>query len=61
MNGKLFFGNQKEFFIMAAGKEPELLRKIHLGSPVYGTPVAANGVLFVASQRYLWAVEKKGD
>lgn len=55
-DGKLFFGNKKEFYVMAAGKEPKMLAAIHLGSPVYSTPVAANGVLYVASQRYLWAV-----
>jgi outer membrane protein assembly factor BamB len=60
-DGKLFFGNQKDFYIMAAGKEPKILSKIRLGSPVYSTPVVANGLLYIASQRYLWAVEKKAD
>jgi outer membrane protein assembly factor BamB len=57
-DGKLFFGNKKDFYIMAAGKEPKLLSKIHLGSGIYSTPIAANGVLYVASQHYLWAVQK---
>jgi outer membrane protein assembly factor BamB len=60
-DGKLYFGNQKLFYIMAAGKEPKILSKIRLGAPVFSTPVAANGVLYVASERYLWAVEKKKD
>lgn len=55
-DGKLFFGTQKEFFIMAAGKEPKVLSRVRLGSPVYSTPIAANGVLYAASQHYLWAV-----
>lgn len=55
-DGKVFFGNQKEFYILAAGMQPRLLSCIRLGSAVYSSPIVANGVLFVASQRYLWAV-----
>jgi outer membrane protein assembly factor BamB len=55
-DGKLFFGTKKAFWIMAAGKEPKVLNEVHLGSPVYSTPIAADGVLYVASQQYLWAV-----
>ena len=57
-DGKLYLGTKKQFFILAAGRQPKLLSKISLGSPVYSTPIAANGVLYVASQRYLWAVRK---
>jgi outer membrane protein assembly factor BamB len=57
-DSKLYFGNQKDFYIMAAGKESKILDKIRLGSAVFSTPVAANGVVYVASQKYLWAVEK---
>ena len=56
-DGKLYFGNQKMFYVMAAGREPKLLSEIKLGNPMYTTPVAANGVLYVASQHYLWAVQ----
>ncbi len=55
-DGKLYFGNQKEFFILAAGKEPKVLCRTRLGSPVYSTPIAANGTLYAASQHYLWAL-----
>lgn len=58
-DGKLYFGNQKMFYVLAAGREPKLLSEIKLGNPMYTTPVAANGVLYVASQHYLWAVQKK--
>ena len=58
-DGKVYLGTQKSFFVFAAGREKRLLHEIHLGSPVYATPIAANGVLYIASQRYLWAVETK--
>jgi outer membrane protein assembly factor BamB len=58
-DGKLFFGTKKDFYVMAAGREPRLLSKIGLGSPIYSTPIAANGVLYVAAQNYLWAVRKQ--
>jgi len=58
-DGKLYFGSQKMFYVMAAGREPKLLSEIKLGNPMYTTPVVANGVLYVASQHYLWAVENK--
>ena len=60
-DGKVFFGNQKEFFVMAAGRQARLLSKTRLGSAVYSTPIVANGVLYVASQHYLWAVCQPKD
>jgi outer membrane protein assembly factor BamB len=56
-DGKVYLGNQKALWIFAAGKELRLLGEIHLGSPVYCTPVVANGVLYVATHRYMWAVK----
>ncbi len=55
-DGKLFFGNKRAYYIMAAGREPKVLFQTRLGAPVYTTAVAANGTVYVASQRYLWAV-----
>jgi len=44
---------------MAAGREPKVLCRVRLGSPVYSTPIVARGVVYVASQQYLWAVQKR--
>lgn len=55
-DGKLYFGTQKDFWVMAEGPEAKVLSRLRLGAPMYSTPVAANGVLYIASQRYLWAV-----
>ena len=43
--------------VLKAGKEARRLAEIRLGSQVRSTPVVSDGVLYVASQRYLWAVE----
>ena len=55
-DGKIYCGNKKELTIMAQGRQAHVLARIPLGSAIYGSPIAARGVLYVASQRYLWAV-----
>jgi len=54
---KIFVGTRRNFCVLAAGKEERLLHEIRLGTQVRSTPTVANGVLFIASQRYLWAVQ----
>ncbi len=55
-DGKIYLGTKRDFYVLAAGKTPKVLSRIYLGSPAYSTAIAANGVVYVASQRYLWAV-----
>jgi hypothetical protein len=43
---------------LAAGRELKVLSEIRLGAPAYSTAVAANGVVYVTSQKYLWAVRQ---
>ena len=57
VDGKVFVGTRKGLCVLAAGRDPKVLATIRLGSPIRSMPVAADGTLFVASQRYLWAVE----
>jgi len=56
-DGKLYFGNKRGFYILAAGRELKLLSTLRMSAPVCSTPIAANGVLYVASNRYLWAAQ----
>jgi outer membrane protein assembly factor BamB len=56
-DGKLFFGNRRSLYVMAEGREARLLQTVRMPAPVYSTPIAANGALYVACNRYLWAAE----
>jgi len=58
-DGKAYLGTKKHLYVFAQGPKTKLLGKIRLGSAIYSTPIAANGVLYVASQRELWAVSAK--
>ena len=57
VDGKVFVGTRKGLCVLAAGKYPKELATVRLGSAVRSIPVAANGTLYVASQRYVWAIE----
>lgn len=55
-DGKVYLPTEKHFHVLAAGPTMKLLNKLSLGAPSWSTPVAAHGTLYVASQKYLWAV-----
>jgi outer membrane protein assembly factor BamB len=57
-DGKVYIGDEDgDLAVFAASKEKKLLSETNLGAPVYSTPVVANGVLYVASNRHLFAFE----
>jgi outer membrane protein assembly factor BamB len=57
-DGKVYIGTRRgHFWILAAGKEKKVISEIKLDGPMHATPVAANGVLYVASMRNLYAVK----
>jgi outer membrane protein assembly factor BamB len=56
VDGKVYIGTRKSLVVLAAGRERRKIAEIKLGTPVWSVPTAANGTLFVASQRNLWAV-----
>jgi len=57
-DGKVYVGSQRgDFWVFAAGKEKKVLASIALGDPISGTPVAANGRLYVATLKRLYALE----
>ena len=57
-DGKVYLGTRRGLNILAATKEKKVYKEIKLGSQIRATPAVADGVLYVASQNYLWAVQK---
>lgn len=56
-DGKVYMPTSKGLYVLATGKEKKELSRINLGAKVLASPVAANGVLYVASTGgWLWAV-----
>lgn len=60
-DGKVYIGTRRgDFWVLAAGKEKRVLSSIRLDSAVHGSPVAANGTLYVATMTRLYAIRKGG-
>jgi outer membrane protein assembly factor BamB len=58
-DGKVYIGTRRGLTVLAAGKQQQHLADINLGSQVFSVPSVANGVLYVASQRNLWAIQQQ--
>ena len=55
-DGKVYCGDEDgDLVVFAATKEKKILSETNLGDPIYSTPVAANGVLYVHSNTHLFA------
>ena len=60
VDGKVFLGSDSgEMTVFKAGKKMEILAKNEFEEGIFGTPVAANGVLFVATKSKLFAIAEK--
>lgn len=56
-DGKVYVGTRKkEFIVLVASKEKQVLSSIILYSAISGSPVAANGTLYVTTQKKLYAL-----
>ena len=59
-DGKVYVGSRRgELLVFAASKEKRLIATSDMGDPISAAPVAANGVLYIATQRWLYALEAK--
>lgn len=58
VDGKLFIGNEDgDLLVFAAAREKKLINTINFGDPIYSSPVAANGVLYIGTTTQLYAIE----
>jgi len=56
-DGKVYLGDEDgDVIVLQAGKEMKKLAEINMGSSVYGTPVPANGVLYIMHRSTLFAI-----
>src|SRR5262245_62937966 len=59
-DGRVYLGNEDgDIVIMEATKEKKVIATINMGSAVYGTPVPANGALFIMNRNQLFALAAK--
>ena len=58
-DGKVYLGTRSgSFYVFAASREKKVLATLELGDAISATTTAANGVLYVATARNLYAVQK---
>ena len=56
-DGKVYVGSLRgEFWILAAGREYKVLSRVDLDDPIHATATAANGTLYIATMRRLYAL-----
>jgi outer membrane protein assembly factor BamB len=59
-DGKVYIGDEDgDIAILQAGKEMKKLAEINMGNAVYGTPVAAHGVLYIMTRATLYAIQNQ--
>ena len=55
-DGKVYAGDEDgDVVVLAATKDKKLLSETNLGAPAYGSPIVANGVIYLQSSTHLFA------
>lgn len=61
-DGKVYIGTKRGYFyVLAADKEKQLIGSTKLDSDICGTPIAANGVLYITTLKKLYAVSTSAN
>ncbi|MEW6236676.1 MAG: PQQ-binding-like beta-propeller repeat protein [Candidatus Omnitrophota bacterium] len=61
-DGKVYIGTrQRNFLELTANREKKVISEIRLDSPIAGTATPANGALYVATMKTLYALQKQSD
>ena len=61
-DGKLYVGDEDgDFVVLGALKEKKILSETNLGAPVYGTPVVANGSIYIQSCTHLFKFQDQNN
>jgi outer membrane protein assembly factor BamB len=62
VDGKVLLGNTDgELVVLRHGRELKELARNDMRHPIYTTPAVADGVLYVATQRFLYAIQSSAD
>lgn len=60
-DGKVYVGTRRgDIWVFALGREKKVLSQLELGSPISATAVAANGTLYIATMKDLFAITQSG-
>jgi outer membrane protein assembly factor BamB len=58
MDNKVYLGDEDgDVVVFKADKKMEVIHEVNMGSAVYSTPVAKDGVLYIASRTQLYAIK----
>ncbi len=58
-DGKVYLGDEDgDVVVLKAGKTKEVLYEVNMGSSVYTTPVAKDGVLYISTRSKLYAIQE---
>ena len=59
-DGKIYLGTRKgNFCILAEGREKKVFTNLELKAPISATVTAANGVIYLATMKQLWALQQQ--